>query len=38
LADVQGFRRLGKPALMHDFDKAAQLFEFHMPDSVLEWL
>ena len=38
LADVQGFARLGETASMDDFDKAAQLFEFHDRNSSLEWL
>jgi len=37
LADVQGLCRLGKTATVHHFDEAAQLFEFHTSDSILEW-
>jgi hypothetical protein len=36
LADVQGFAGLGKTAPVDHFDKTAQLFEFHSPDSSLE--
>jgi len=28
----------GKTALAGDFDKGAQVFEFHWRDSILEWL
>jgi hypothetical protein len=38
LADMQGFPCLGKAPSVDHFDKAAQLFEFHRPDSSLEWL
>ncbi len=36
LTDVQGSAGLGKATAMDDFDKAAQLFEFHGHDSRLE--
>ncbi|MNC36106.1 hypothetical protein D3C75_846140 [compost metagenome] len=37
LADVQGLCGLGKTAAVDHFDKAAQLFEFHDRNSILEW-
>ena len=38
LADMQQVRCLGKPALVRHLYKSAQLFEFHVCDSVLEWM